>query len=76
LLKVPVQIVLRELNKEGKFILELEAVMELRNQQLQNRSISEYLIKWKNLPTEDSTWEDNNLYRSIKNYLGVEDNSF
>jgi hypothetical protein len=26
--------------------------------QLRNRSISEYLIKWRKLPAEDSTWED------------------
>ena len=38
-----------------------EAVMEKITRQLRNRSISEYLIKWKNLPTEDSTWEDENF---------------
>lgn len=31
---------------------------ETRTRQFQNQSISEYLIKWKNLPSEDSTWED------------------
>ena len=50
-----------ELDEEGKIILELEAVIETRTRQLQNQSISEYLIKWKNLPTEDSTWEDENF---------------
>ena len=52
---------LSEIDEEGKIIFEPEEVMETRTQQLRNRSISEYLIKWKNLPTEDSTWEDENV---------------
>ena len=61
-----VQTILPELDEEGKIILEPEAVTKTRTRQLWNRSISEYLIKWKNLPTEDSTWEDEN---SIQNHL-------
>jgi len=56
--KLPVQTIFLELDEEGKIILELEAIIETRTQQLQNQSILEYLIKWKNLSTEDSTWED------------------
>ena len=56
-----VQTILPELDEEGKIILEPEVVMETRTRQLRNRSISEYLIKWKNLPTEVSTWEDENF---------------
>jgi len=59
--KLTVQKILSKLDEEGKIILEPEAVTEIRTQQLQNRSISEYLIKWKNLPAEDSTWEDENF---------------
>lgn len=59
--KLPVQTILPELDKEGKIILEPEAVTETRTRQLRNRSISEYLIKWKNLSAEDSTWEDENF---------------
>ena len=73
---IPVQTIFPELDEEGKIILELEAIMETRTRQLRNRSISEYLIKWKNLPTEDSTWEDENLYRSTQSYASVEDNTF
>ena len=58
---LPIQTILLELDEEGKIILEPEAVMETRTRQLWNRSISEYLIKWKNLPTEDSTWEGENF---------------
>jgi hypothetical protein len=39
-------------------ILEPEAITDTRICQLRNRSISEYLIKWRKLPAEDSTWED------------------
>ena len=56
--KILVQIVFLELEEEGKFIFEPEAVTKTRTQQLQNQSISEYLIKWKNLTTKYSTWED------------------
>ena len=59
--KLPIQTILLELDEEGKIILEPEAVTETRTQQLRNRSILEYLIKWKNLSTEDSTWEDDNF---------------
>ena len=50
--KLIVQTIFLELDEEGKIILDLEAVTEIRTRQLLNRSISEYLIKWKNLPTE------------------------
>ena len=53
--KLLVQKILLELDEEGKIILEPEAVMEKRTRQVRNRSISEYLYKWKNLPTKDST---------------------
>ena len=59
--KLPVQTILPELDEEGKIILETEAVTKTRSRQLRNRSISEYLIKWKNLSAEDSIWEDVNF---------------
>ena len=59
--KLPVQTILPELDKEGKIILEPEAITKTRTQQLQNRSISKYLIKWNNLSTEYSTWQDENF---------------
>ena len=59
--KIPMQTILPEIEEEGKIILEPGVVTETRTRQLRNRSISEYLIKWKNLPTEDSTWEDKNF---------------
>jgi len=66
---IPVPTILPELEKGGKIILEPGAVTETRTQQLQNRSISEYLIKWKNLPIEYSTWEDKNFIEKHQELL-------
>ena len=64
--------ILPKLDEEGKIILELKEIMEIMSRQMRNLSISEYLIMWKNLPTEHSTWEDDNLiYRSIQSYSSV-----
>jgi hypothetical protein len=56
--KIPVQTILLELDKEGKIILEPKAITDTRIHQLRNISISKYLIKWRKLPVEYSTWED------------------
>jgi hypothetical protein len=45
------------LDEEGQLILIPEDVLEVREKRLRNRSIKEYLIKWKNLPIEDASWE-------------------
>jgi len=74
--KLLVQTILAELDEEGQIILKPEAVIETRTRQLRNRSISKYLIEWKNLPTEDSTWEEDNVIQSIHNYSSIEDNTF
>jgi hypothetical protein len=56
--KIPVQTIFPELDEEGKIILEPESITDTRIHKMRNRSISEYLIKWRKLSTEDSTWED------------------
>ena len=66
---LPVQTIFPELDEEGKTILEPKAVTKTRTRQLRNRSISEYLIKWKNLPTKDSTWEDENFIQKHSELL-------
>ena len=67
--KIPMQTILPEIEEDGKNILEPGVVTETRTLQLRNRSISEYLIKWKNLPVEDSTWEDKNFIRKHQELL-------
>ena len=64
-----IQTILPEIEEEGKIILEPVAITEARTRQLRNRSISEYLIKWKNLPAEDSTWEDKNFIQKHQELL-------
>ena len=59
--KNPIQTILPELDEEGKVILEPEKISVTRTKQLRNRVITEYLIKWKNLSVEDSTWEDDSF---------------
>jgi len=66
---LPIQTIFPELDEEGKIILELEAFTETRTRHLRNRSISEYLIKWKNLFTEYSTWEDENFMQKYPELL-------
>jgi hypothetical protein len=56
--KIPVQTIFPELDEEGKIILELESITDTRIFQLRNRSILEYLIKWRKLLAANSTWED------------------
>ena len=69
--KIPIQTILPKIEEEGKIILEPGAVTETRTRQPHNRSISKYLIKWKNLPTEDSTWEDKNFIQKHQELLKV-----
>jgi hypothetical protein len=45
------------MDEEGQLILIPKEVLETRERKLRNMSIKEYLIKWKNLPIEDATWE-------------------
>ena len=42
---------------EGKFVLIPEAILDTRERTLWNRVVKEYLVKWRNLPEEDATWE-------------------
>jgi hypothetical protein len=45
------------LDEEGQLILIPEETLEVWEKKLRKRSIKEYLVKWKNLPIEDATWE-------------------
>ena len=54
-------VVLPPLDDEGKLILIPEAILDFREKKLRSRVIREYLIKWKNLPIEDATWESEEI---------------
>ena len=57
------------LDEEGQLILIPEEVLETRERKLSYRSIKEYLIKWKNLPIEDATWEGEHILQLLKDKL-------
>jgi hypothetical protein len=49
------------LDEEGQLVLIPEEILKVREKKLRKRSIKEYLVKWKNLPIEDATWEGEQL---------------
>ena len=49
--------VLPPLDDEGKLILVPEFILDSREKQLRRKGTREYLVKWKDLPVEDATWE-------------------
>ena len=52
------QTTLPSLDDEGRVILEPEGILSTRERKLRYRTIKEYLIKWKDLPEEEASWED------------------
>lgn len=53
------------LNDEGKLILEPETMLDVREKRLRNKIIPKYLVKWKNLPIEDTTWEGVEIFKHL-----------
>ena len=51
------QMTLPTLDGEGKLVLKQEAIINIRERKLRSHTIKEYLIKWKNCPEEDASWE-------------------
>ena len=45
------------LDDEGLLVLIPERILQVQERKLCNRVIREYLVKWKELPMEDATWE-------------------
>eukprot|EP00253_Pinus_taeda_P027596 PITA_27596 len=46
---------------KGHLVLQPEAIIDTRERQLQNRTILEFLVRWKNLPDENATWESEKI---------------
>jgi hypothetical protein len=63
--------VLPPLAEQGQLVLVLEEILEVREKKLHRRSIKEYLIKWKDLPIEDATWENEQVIRETGSKLLV-----
>ena len=45
------------LDEEGQLVLVPEEILQERERKLRSRVIQEFLVKWKDLPIEDATWE-------------------
>jgi hypothetical protein len=63
------------MDEEGQLVLIPEEVLEVQEMRLRNRSIKEYLIRWKDLPIEDATWEQEHVVREAGLEL-LEDKQF
>ena len=68
------------LDDEGHLVLEPETVLERRERKLRSRTIREFLVRWKNLPDEDATWDGEHILEHPtlkllegKQHLGGED---
>ena len=46
---------------EEHLVLQLEAIIDTRERQLRSRTVREYLVRWRNLPDEDATWESEKI---------------
>ena len=64
--------VLPPLDEEGQLVLVLEEILEVREKKLWRRSIREYLVKWKDLPIEDATWDKERVIRETGSKLFVD----
>ena len=60
---------------EGQIRLILEKVLKIRERRLRSRTIKEYLVQLKDLPSEDATWEEENILQN-PNLKLLEDNKY
>jgi hypothetical protein len=58
---IVVTTVLPPLNEEGKLLLEPAEIIDVRERALRNRTLKEYLVRWKHLPPDDATWESEHI---------------
>eukprot|EP00253_Pinus_taeda_P029185 PITA_29185 len=49
------------MDDEGHLVLQPEAIIDTRERQLRSRTVREFLVRWKNLPDEDATWESEKI---------------
>lgn len=64
---------LSPITDEGVASVEPETILDTRWIKQGNKFIEESLVKWKQLPKEDATWEDSSLLRNQFPYLDLED---
>ena len=64
------QTTLPTLDEEGKLVLEPETIIDIRERRLHSH---EYLIKWKNCPIEDASWETEKFHQQYPSLPCSED---
>ena len=52
-----VQTIIPMLDDEGRIIWEVEEIIATQERRLCSQTLKEYLIRWKNFPDEDASWE-------------------
>ena len=65
--------IIPSLDDEGQLTLVLENILKTRERRLRRRTIKEYLVQWKDLPSEDATWEEEKILQN-PNMKFLEDN--
>eukprot|EP00253_Pinus_taeda_P002215 PITA_02215 len=63
--KVTVTDELPPMDDEGHLVLQLEAIIDTRERPLRSRMVREFLVRWKNLPDEDATWESEKILQHL-----------
>lgn len=72
---IPTQIVLPELHDEGRIILEPKCILQTCMKNLRNRTLTQYLIQWKNLLVEKAIWEDEEFIQKNPHLVIIDDNA-
>ena len=50
---------------EGHLVLHPEAIIDTKERRLRSRTIQEFLVRWKNFPNEDATWESEKILQHL-----------
>ena len=53
------------MDDEGHLVLQPEAIVDTRESQLWSRTVREFLVRWKNFPDEDATWESERILQHL-----------
>ena len=69
------QTILPELDEEGRIILEPKCILQTCTKKLRNKTLTQYLIQWKNLPVEEATWENEEFIQKNQHLVSIEDNA-
>ena len=55
--------ILPPLDDEGQLTLVSEKILKTRERRLRRITIKEYLVQWKDLPSEHATWEEEKFFQ-------------